>query len=168
MVGNRDDRKGERIRGQLRTAERHAGPVKAAGRVHPAQVSNQTLIAEHELLPPCTQRDGRLRAADVGVREPQVELVPERRPGRADVLVAHPGVLPLHGDAEQGMRSHGCIEPESREPVHVVAVRSEAEPVEALEPLAELSAHPEPFRKHVVQAVRHRGLRRSRLDLRGR
>ena len=82
----------------------HARAVERAAGVHPAEVADEPLLAEGQLLPADARGDRRLGVADVGERHPQIERPRNGAVGRADFLVGDARVLHLHLERQAAWR----------------------------------------------------------------
>ena len=75
----------------------HARAVERSRRVQPVGVTDETLVAEHELLPARANREpAAIEISDIGVRETHIELVAERRASCCSVSPLYPRILRLN------------------------------------------------------------------------
>jgi hypothetical protein len=148
---NSDDRCGEAIDPQLLMTEHTPHTVERSRSVEPVAMPNEALIAEDELLAPSAQREAALvERANVGVREPEIQLIAERRTSGSPVTAFDARVLCLHGRAQPRRHRNPGRHTETIQPVEILAVVCEAGAGKTLEPATMLNADAHPCRRRDV------------------
>jgi hypothetical protein len=156
---NRHDRGGEHIERERFARDRGPDTVKGTRVVHPVQVPEEALLAEHQLLTAGAYHVSRV--AEFAIGHPQVERVAKGDRHSTARLVEDAGILRLHDELRERADCNRDVETESIEHVAIAVVRLESATGKALEPPAEFAADSQPLIQLPIGAKR-RGCDRPR------